>query len=286
MSQLLKANFIGCGKLGKTIAHLLNKNKLIQMQDVYNRTVPSNEKAISFIEGGHACTDLNKLSHADLYFISTPDDQIEEVCKKITSNEVTPKSIFVHFSGSLTSDILASAKDKGHEVCSLHPIRSFANPEESAKSFDGTYCAFEGSDKAYSILSEMISKIGGKVFTIQKEKKSVYHAAGVFACNYLTTLADFSSQCYLSSGIPEETSKKIIVSLMRGTIENISNSKSLPDALTGPIQRGDVNTIKKHIASLESMSELEECYKMLGKATLKLSKVEALKKAEILNELK
>ena len=271
--KIPSANFIGCGKLGKTMAYLLAKNRLIEVNNICNKSIMSSEKAIEFIESGSACANLSDISSANIYFISTPDDQIEEVCNKIIeNNKVISPSLFVHFSGSLTSDVFNSASLYGHHVCSLHPIRSFSNPLESAKKFQGTYCAFEGSDFAYDIIAKMFNKIGGIVFYIQKEKKSLYHAASIFACNYLTTLAHCAMQCYKNSGIQEQTAKKIIESLMQGTIENIIKAENFSEALTGPLQRGDIKTIEKHLEALKSEADLEECYRILAKKTLEITK--------------
>ncbi len=267
-----KANFIGAGKLGTTMAHLLFESSCLKIQSVYNRTVEKSITAIEFIGEGEACQDLSKLKPANIYFIATPDDQIESTCQKIIStSQVEPASIFVHFSGVLTSDVLKSAREKGHYTCSLHPTKSFSSPEKTSLNFQDTFCAFEGSEEAYDVLSGMISKIGGKIFHIQKNQKSLYHVGAVFASNYLITVFSCAVQCYKSSGISEEMAKEIVISFMQGTLNNVVNTEKLSSALTGPLQRGDIKTIEKHIKSLKLTPDTQECYRVLGKKTLELT---------------
>lgn len=265
---LPQANFIGCGRLGKTIAYLLAKKNLVKIQNIYCRNTESASAAIDFIEQGEVCSQLNLLKPADYYFICTPDDSIQKIYAQLLSvHSTNENATFVHFSGSLSSDILLGGK---HKVCSLHPIKSFAKPEENIKNFTGTYCAFEGSADAYHVIAPLIERIGGRIFSIQKEHKALYHAAAVFASNYFVTLANIAEQCYVKSGVSQHISKSIVVSLMQGTLNNISNAQNIADALTGPLQRGDMETVQKHIQALETMPYLNEAYKIFVNLTLEM----------------
>ena len=272
MTELISSNFIGCGKLGKTIAYLLVKNNLIQIPNIYCRTLKSCQNAIQFIGQGEICLDLNLLKPADIYFICTPDDVIEKICKQLIEvHKPNKNAIFVHFSGLLTSDILKSARDCGYHIGSLHPIKSFALPQENIKNFEGTFCAFEGAVYTFKLIENMFQKIGANIFTLQKEYKPLYHAAAVFSSNYLITLANIAKQCFEQAGVSGEIAKNIIVSLMQGTLNNLGKVNHISDALTGPLQRGDINSIEAHIDALNFNSNFKDAYGGLGKLTLEMT---------------
>lgn len=259
-------NVIGSGNLGKTISKLIFTHDVGTIQGICNTSIKSGIEAVSFIGQGEVKT-MSELLPADITFITTPDDQIELCCQELSkSSKFKKESTVVHCSGSLSSEILRTAKEKGCFVASVHPMRSFAKPDISFKQYDGTYCAIEGDDEAVKVLEELFTKIGSVVYAINKEKKSAYHAAGVFASNYLVTLCQNALLCLGDAGVENEMSMKIIASLMQSTLNNLETTLSPEKSLTGPIKRGDINTITKHLNALpEPLSNL---YKTLGLATL------------------
>lgn len=263
-------NIIGAGNVGKTIGHLLVKNGSAKIGAVQCRSEQSARKAIDFIGEGKFFDDLNELPQADITFITTPDDHISATCLRY-SNYFKPGSIIIHCSGSLTSDVLSSAKEKNCSVVSVHPMRSFAKPEMSIMQYDGTFCAIEGDENILPEINALFGSIGSITYTIKKEKKSFYHAAGVFASNYLVTLSKQASLCMKEAGVENEMAMKIITSIMKGTVNNLEKTLSPEQSLTGPIQRGDISTIKKHMSALSNSSEQRDLYSLLGKATLNVA---------------
>ncbi|MBA3537313.1 MAG: DUF2520 domain-containing protein [Tatlockia sp.] len=263
-------NIIGAGNVGKTIGHLLVKNGIAKIGAVQSTTEENARKAIDFIGEGKFFQDLNNLPQADITFITTPDDHISETCLKY-SNYFKPGSIIIHCSGSLTSDILSSAKKKDCSIISVHPMRSFAKPDMSVLQYNGTFCAIEGDANIMSVISALFESFGSITYTINKEKKAFYHTAGVFASNYLVTLSKQASLCMKEAGVEDEMAMKIITSIMKGTVNNLEKTLSPEQSLTGPIQRGDISTIKNHMTALANNSEQSELYSVLGKATLKVA---------------
>lgn len=263
-------NIVGAGRLGQTIGRLINLYKAGAVQAVCNSSMESSKSAITFIGSGYACEHIRDLPSADVTFITTPDDCIGSMAEDIvvhTNNKVG--STFIHCSGSLTSDILSPLFEEGYNVASCHPMRSFANPELSIAEFKGTYCAIEGSSQGKEIAESIFSAIGGITYNIKSDGKSLYHAAGVISSNYLVTLAHTASKCLTEAGVEHDTGLRIITSLMEGTISNLKKSLSPSASLTGPIARGDVDTISKHVHSLPEQTK--GLYKCLGLSTLELT---------------
>lgn len=278
-------NIIGAGQLGKTIGHLLFKHQVVKIGAICNRSEASAISAIKFIGQGNYCPTIGELLPADITFITTPDDLIAVTCEELSKNQFIKKgSIVLHCSGSLTSDALISIKEKGCFVASVHPMRSFAKPELSVEQYSGTYCAVEGDTEALSTIRGLFNSIGSITYEIDKGKKSSYHAAGVFASNYLVTLAQQALLCMKEAGVGNEMAMHVITNIMQGTVSNLEKTLSPEQSLTGPIKRGDILTITKHIECLTDM-EQKHLYSALGKATLHVTDHNLVKKDKITKAL-
>lgn len=274
-----RINIIGCGNLGKTLGHLLVKNQVATIGSVCNSSKASTLDAINFMGQGKYSPSIDELEPADLILITTPDDLIAPICKKLSHNPfIKQGSLVLHCSGSLASDILVPMKEKGCYLASVHPMRSFSKPELSIQHYAGTYCAVEGDEEALPKVHALFQAIGSMTYAINKKQKSLYHASGVFASNYVVTLAEQALSCMNKAGIEHETAMSLIINLMRGTLSNLETTLSPERSLTGPIQRGDVSTLMKHLESLID-EEQRLLYSVLGEATLALTKHD--KKEEI-----
>lgn len=264
-------NFIGAGSLGKTIAKLIAVKKIGRIIGVCNSTFESGKNAADFIGQGMAYSFIHNLPPSDVTFITVSDDKIKDICEALSKSEnFNTNSTIIHCSGLLTSDILFAAMNKGANIASAHPIRSFADPEISVREFTGTWCAIEGDNNGEEVARNIFSAIGAKVIKIEKHKKAIYHASAVIASNYLVTLANTAIKCLVSADIDQEDSMDIILNMMQGTLKNLNSIRSPEKSLTGPIKRGDIQTIKSHMASFENKL-IKDLYAILGESTLELT---------------
>ena len=261
-------NIIGCGNVGKVLGRLWNEHRTFQVQDILNRSKESAQTAVDFIGAGCALTDTSAMQAADVYLIGTPDDQIAPCCERLAgSGLLLPGSIVFHCSGALSSAVLAPATRLGAFAASIHPIRSFAGPDQVARSFAGTFCGVEGDVKALDTLIEAFSAIGARAVPINAEFKSVYHAAAVFSSNYLVTLLDTAVAAYEKAGIPRDVALQLLEPLVRGTVDNVFRLGPT-DALTGPIARGDIATVVRQYKAVTAWDRRQGAlYKLLGKLT-------------------
>lgn len=274
-----KLNIIGCGRLGKTVAFLLNKAGVVRIQDILNNAYESAQQAVSFIGKGTACKSYDELRPADVYLIAATDQQIPTICNKLIDKQrLQAGNIVFHCSGSLSADVLKKAAAIGCYTASLHFIKSFPSPELGIKSFKGTYCAFEGDPKAFDMLAHLVEKIGGIIFTISSDEKMLYHAAGIFASVYVTALSYVAVESYKKSGVSDKMARQIVNKIMSDTLANIHALGSHQKAIVGPIERGDIQTTLKHIATLKRYPLLLNLYKILGQCALQLSEPTKLKK--------
>lgn len=267
----IRINIIGAGNLGKTIGYLMARQPAIQIGAVCNASETSTINAVQFIQAGQCCTAVIDLPPADITFITTPDDKIIPVSMELSKNpHLNSGSIIVHCSGSLASTVLNSLSDKGCLTAAIHPMKSFANPAISVPEFEGTYCALEGEAAALPVIQSLFESIGAIVYTINKNKKALYHAAGVFSSNYLITLAGQALNCMQEAGVSREMALPVIIKLMKSSLANLESTLSPEQSLTGPIQRGDVAVIEKHLQAFNN-EPLKKLYKILGRTTLDLT---------------
>jgi predicted short-subunit dehydrogenase-like oxidoreductase (DUF2520 family) len=265
-------SIIGCGNVGKTLGRLWSRNQTFVIQDVLNRSLASSQNAVSFIGSGRAARDFADLRPADIYMIATTDDQILKCCEELAhSGRLATGAVVFHCSGALCSAVLRPAIKNGAAVASVHPIRSFAAPEQVANDFAGTYCGVEGDPRALEMLSEGFSAVGARMVPINADDKTIYHSAAVFACSYLVTLLDVAQQAYAKSGIPPDVALKLMEPLVRETVDNVFRLGPA-DALTGPIARGDLATVVKQYREVRTWNaRYGRLYKQLGKLTAALA---------------
>lgn len=261
-------NIIGCGNVGKTLGRLWAANGIFDVQDVLNRSLQSGTAAVAFMQAGKAVAAYDELRVADATMIAVPDDQIAGCVEALARVGIVSRdNVVFHCSGALPSAVLRAAASQGARVASVHPIRSFADPALAANAFAGTFCGIEGDDEAVHFLASSFTAIGARLVPVDAAFKSVYHAAAVFASNYLVTLLDVALQAYAKAGIPEDIGLKLMEPLVRGTVDNVFRLGTT-DALTGPIARGDIATAVRQYQAVTAWDERHGAlYKQLAKLT-------------------
>jgi len=265
-------SIIGAGKVGRTLAHLWTGTNSVVVHDVLNRSLPSAQDACSFIGAGRAIASFSELRAASIYLIATPDDDILPSCNALAATGLlNPDSIVFHCSGAKSAAILQAAAQCGAAVASVHPIRSFASPEQLIDYFAGTYCGAEGDPRALAVLGVLFSAIGGNMVAIDSERKILYHAAAVFASNYLVTLLDLARHAYMEAGVTPDTALQLMEPLVRATVDNVFRLGPAA-ALTGPIARGDMATVRLQQDAVDDwQTRYGDLYRDFAKLTVELA---------------
>jgi len=245
------------------------------IQDVLTRSRESAAEAVSFIGAGHAAGRLEEMRGADVWMIATRDDAIVSSCVTLAaSGKVTPDDIVFHVSGATPSSDLKAVKDKGALIASVHPIKTFADAEQAVETFAGTYCSAEGDAEALKVLRPAFERIGAKVFDIEPGMKPIYHAGGVFACNYLAALIEAALRAHEKAGIPRDASLAALEPLVRETVDAIFE-RGPARALTGPISRGDAATVARQLVKVRQWNrELGDLYRSLGLLAVDLAEAD------------
>lgn len=266
-------SIIGSGHVARTLGRLWHGGRCVLLRDVLSRSAENAQAACDFIGAGRALHDYGALTQADIYLIATPDDQIADCCERLAgSGRIVPGTVVFHCSGALSASALAAASDRGAVVASMHPIRSFALPEQVAASFAGTWCGMEGDAPALAVVTPLFAAIGARCIAVDPSAKTLYHAAAVFASNYLVTVLDVAVQAYGRAGIPENVALQIMEPLVRKTVDQVFDAGTAA-ALSGPIARGDMATVERQAQALSAWKEAHgSLYNYLAQATGQLAR--------------
>jgi len=258
-------NIIGSGRVGRACGRLWAKARAFEIQDVLTRSRASAAAAVKFIGAGHAAGNLDEMRPADVWMIATRDDAIVPSCVTLAgSGKIVPGNIVFHVSGATPSSDLKPARERGALIASVHPIKTFTDARLAAQTFPGTYCGAEGDRGALKVLKPAFAKIGARVLDINPELKPIYHAGGVFACNYLAALIEAALRAHERAGIPRSASLKALEPLVRETVDAIFE-QGPAQALTGPIARGDAATVRRQLARIREWDgEMGKLYRGLG----------------------
>jgi predicted short-subunit dehydrogenase-like oxidoreductase (DUF2520 family) len=294
-STSLTLSCIGAGRAGKTLCRLFAEQQSefdLSIQQIINRSESSAAEAVSFIGQGEAATSFDNLLAADIWLIATPDNEIAAVSERLAQSAVLRKGVIVfHCSGSLSSEVLSSEVLSSEVIssqilsssadsvyrASVHPIHSFAHPQNSLTDFAGSACGVEGDRQACDILTALFTAIGGRCFALNADKKALYHAATVMACNNLISLLSLSEQMLeaadvgsAAADVESAAADNILQPLIENSLNNYFRSGAVA-ALTGPISRGDSKTVASHIESLKAHPDWQRIYSNLGEIAVSLS---------------
>ncbi len=264
---------VGPGKVGTALAELLSRAGH-DFIGAAGRNLDSAQRACAFVGGGHATTDPGEVTGAaDLALLTVPDDAILQMCAELAGAGAFPEgSVVAHCSGALPSSVLRPAADAGAHVGSLHPMQSFASAEQAVRTLPGSACCVEGDPDAVRVLTNVARDLGCHVIAIPTERKALYHAAGCVASNYLVALQNAALKLNRAAGMGAADALRIMMPLLKGTVDNLQKV-GLPDCLTGPIARGDVQTVRRHLDAIgEFVPDLLPLYRVMGRETVEVAR--------------
>jgi predicted short-subunit dehydrogenase-like oxidoreductase (DUF2520 family) len=265
---MLNLGFIGAGTVGTALALRLS-GRGYPIAAVSSRTLTSAQRLAGEVDGCKAYASSQAVAdEAELVFVTTPDDFIAQV---VAETRWRPGQSVVHCSGADSTDILEPAREAGAQVGGFHPLQTFASVAQAIENLPGSTFALEAKEPLLTALKGMAEALEGHWVELKAGDKVLYHAAAVFACNYLVTLVKLATDLWQTFRVPAPEATQALIPLLQGTINNI-DQVGLPNCLTGPIARGDLGTINKHLAALKDAApELLSAYRELGLQTIPIA---------------
>jgi predicted short-subunit dehydrogenase-like oxidoreductase (DUF2520 family) len=217
--------------------------------------------------------------------LAVPDAALSEVAHDLAAaGQAPPGCAALHLSGAVSTDVLAPLHGVGYAVGSMHPLQSVADPWQSGDRLIGATFSLAGEPAALNAARRLVSELAGEAIVVPYTLRVPYHAGAVFASNYLVALLAAAVRLLGEAGVDEPAALRALVPLARGTLDNIAHI-GIRGALTGPIARGDVDTVRLHLVRLSA--EDRSLYSALGLEALRLARAAGLdaRRAEELEQL-
>ena len=203
---------------------------------------------------------------ADVVWFCVPDSEIARAARRLASKVEWKGRVALHSSGALTSDELGALRERGAWVASAHPLMTFVRGVQPVLA--GVSFAVEGDSRAVRMARRIVKDLGGSACSIRARDKAAYHAWGTFASPLFTALLATTEQVAAAAGVDQETAKERMIPILRQTLANYA-AFDAAEAFSGPIIRGDVETVRRHLRGLRRMPAAREVYIALARAAVR-----------------
>jgi predicted short-subunit dehydrogenase-like oxidoreductase (DUF2520 family) len=233
---------------------------------------PDAVRAAAGIAGvaGFSAAPPDLLLEANVVLVAVADDAVTQVARTVADTGLIGKRhVLLHCSGARSAaDAFGELAARVGGIGTLHPLRAIVDAREAARSLRGTVFGVEGDAAGRAMARALAEKLGGTSLDIDGQGMALYHAAASMSSNFLVTLVDAASRALAAAGVDRALAMGALAPLLRSTVENLEK-KGLPEALTGPVARGDVGTVERHLAALAArVPELVELYRTLAARTV------------------
>jgi predicted short-subunit dehydrogenase-like oxidoreductase (DUF2520 family) len=259
---------VGPGRLGSALAISLKRAGYEISEIVSRNNAGSKQRARSLARrvGARVSPGDNARLDADIVWFCVPDREIASSSRQLASIVGWEGKTAFHSSGALASDELNALRRHGAAVASVHPMMTFVNG--SIAPLQGVPFAIEGDKAAVLVARRVVKNLGGEAFAIRKQQKAAYHARGSFASPLLVALLVTGEQLARKAGLSAVEARKKMLPIVKQTIANYE-ALGPAGAFSGPIVRGDAETVGKHGRALAKTPEARAVYLALARAALR-----------------
>jgi predicted short-subunit dehydrogenase-like oxidoreductase (DUF2520 family) len=258
---------LGAGNLAQALGPAL-KSAGYKIDFVAARETASSRRRAAMLAGTleartQSLNDAGPTSN--IVWICHTDDALAETAKLLARKAGWTGKIVLHSSGALSSDVLSPLKRKGASTASVHPMMTFvpgATPRMEEVPF-----AVEGDTRAVAVARRIVRDLGAESFAIKKTAKPLYHALGSFSSPLIVAALVTAERVGRSAGLTASQTRRVMTPILRQTMKNYAE-RGAAAAFSGPIKRGDVNTVLRHLKELRRVPGASDVYRALVKSAL------------------
>ena len=266
----MKIGFVGAGRAGCSLGKYFTTKAAQADVTVtgYNSIVEEEARWAARFTGSSVFERIEDvIAASDAIILSTPDGAIKKVWDTIDKKNLTGKMI-CHLSGSLSSDVFSGIDTYGGYAISIHPMFAFSNKDSVYQQLDSVSFTLEGHPYAVNAWQQLLDALGNRSVVIDQAKKPKYHAAASILSNQVIAVLATGYELLEECGFSEKEARTFSAALVRNNVEHVI-ADGCVSALTGPIERGDVGTVKKHLQELNDTQK--EMYRVCGSKLLELA---------------
>lgn len=265
--MMVTLGFVGLGKVGTTLALAWNRAG-VRVVALHSRQ--PNTMLTEQVNALWCASPIEVIQHADVTFLSVTDSAIPIVVNQLSRSQYDfSDKVILHCSGALTSESLLPLMEQNAQTGSFHPALPFADPTITLPKLKGSVFVLETSFvQATEICEVLCGLLSVQLAHIPTSMKPLYHVALVYASNYAVTLYAIAERILEQVALSEAERSQILITLLDATLQNIIR-QGATEALTGPLVRGDTNTLLTHLETLPTPT-LKELYRLLAIETLPL----------------
>ena len=260
---------LGAGRLGSSLAIALDKVGYT-VAAITSRQPAHREWLSSHLTTGIVVESVQTAANvANIVFITGPDADIEEICSGVKWRS---HQAVVHCAGALSLAPLDRARVAGAQTGGFHPLQTFPTIDSYERLKEVSFAIESASSTLLGWLRTLAEDLGGSAFEIESSQRAAYHASAVMACGLLSGLIGLSAEMWEPLGIERKEALRRLIPLLRATVDAL-DEKGLPEAITGPFVRGDVETITMHLEATANKSiATGNAYAALALASLHIAK--------------
>ena len=259
--------FIGAGRVGFTLGRYFVENGL-NVSGYYSRTYEHAVSASQFTDSKSYKTIDELIAASSIIFITVNDSQIQTVWELCKKSDLTNK-ILCHCSGAMTASVFSGIEQTKAYGYSVHLLFSFNDKYNSYKEISKAFFTVEGDENHIDYVTDIIKKTGNEYVVIDGRNKDKYHGAAVFVSNLVIGLFHSGKKLLMDCGFCDEQAQKALIPLFINNAANLS-CVGESSALTGPVDRNDLDTVKKNINCLDD--DYKDIYVKLSRQLVEIAK--------------
>jgi len=267
----------GAGAAGTGVALALHRSGW-PVDALACRSVERAQERVALLDTGRAlsleqlCAEQPADGAARLLLIAVPDHAIAELASHLSRRPWAPDSVALHLSGSVEVAALQPLRDAGLAVGGCHPLKSFVDPQRAAETMADTVFALEGDAAAAALAEQLAHDLHARPFTLRPGRRAAWHAAATHASNHLVALLDQALDLAQTAGLSRDQARAALLPLLDGTLHNL-RAHPPAEALTGPVLRGDVDVVARHLTTLAAgPADSAAAYRALARRALALAR--------------
>lgn len=244
----LAVGVVGAGRAGTAMAAALAQagHRVVAASGVSQKSL---DRIAASLPGVPVLRPEEVVERADLVLLTVPDDALADLVAGLAATDVPLAGrLIAHASGRHGLAVLEPVVAKGALPLALHPVMTFTGRPEDAAKMTGIFFGVTAPDALRAVAEVLVMEMGGEPVFIADDKRSLYHAALASAANHLVTLVSSASDMLADAGVPDPA--RMLGPLLYASLENALALGS--SALTGPVARGDAETVAAHVAAIRS----------------------------------